>query len=82
MLQGGFSAWEKQGLDVQSTGVDYQTTVFDSLSDEAEGLVERASSIFRQVLLSCTVNTCNASLLATVFNIDETVTALPSSSDF
>lgn len=52
VLAGGFSAWEKQGLDVQSTGVNYQTTVFDSLSDEAEGLVERASSIFRDPVIA------------------------------
>ncbi len=46
-VQGGFSAWEKQGLDAQSSGINYQTTVLDSLSDEAESLVESATSFFR-----------------------------------
>ena len=46
-VQGGFSAWEKQGLNTQSTGINYQITVLDSLSDEAESLVESATSFFR-----------------------------------
>lgn len=52
VVAGGFSAWQKQGLEVQSTGVNYQTTVLDSLSDEAESLVESATSFFRDPLIA------------------------------
>lgn len=52
VVAGGFSAWEKQGLDTQSTGINYQTTVLDSLSDEAESLVESATSFFRDPVIA------------------------------
>ena len=59
MLQGGFSAWEKQGLDVQSTDVNYKTTVFDSLSDEVESLGERASSFLRCMAATVVSHNCH-----------------------
>ena len=46
-MQGGFNAWEKQGLATQETGTDYQSTVFDSIQDEAETLAESATSFLR-----------------------------------
>ncbi|KAL0031642.1 hypothetical protein WJX77_011344 [Trebouxia sp. C0004] len=52
VVAGGFRAWEKQGLDIQSSGINYQTTVFDSLSDEAESLVESATSFFRDPVIA------------------------------
>ncbi|DBB10659.1 TPA: hypothetical protein ACH3X3_007167 [Trebouxia sp. C0006] len=52
VVAGGFSAWEKQGLITQSTGINYQITVLDSLSDEAESLVESATSFFRDPVIA------------------------------
>ncbi|KAL3142509.1 hypothetical protein ABBQ38_002832 [Trebouxia sp. C0009 RCD-2024] len=52
IVAGGFSAWEKQGLGTQDTATNYQSTVLDSLADEAETLVESATSFVRDPVLA------------------------------
>lgn len=51
-VKGGYSGWANAGLEIQEGTATYKATVLDSLTDEAEAVVEATTSYLRYTVLT------------------------------